>query len=109
MKKRLAAVEARLAILEARVGGSVDLPPMTREEAARAAERYPGGVHPPGVVPPHVRANLDNLAAVMRSWLDQPERWAGTPQAFVTHLHALVTVAQAGGDVPPPPGLLVPR
>lgn len=58
---------------------------------------------PDGVVPPHVRRNLDALA----QWTN-PDRWTlegdaacqARMRAMLDHLHGLVMIAMAGEDVP---------
>lgn len=94
-------VQAHLAQIE-EWAGTVN----QRLAALEAPAAYPDGA-PPGVVSPHVRANLEALTA----WTD-PYRWKTTSpsgvEQLLTRIHAQVQVALAGGDVIFPPGPLAP-
>lgn len=89
-------VQAHLAQIE-EWAGTVN----ARLAALEAPAAYPDGA-PPGVVSPHVRANLEALA----SWCAQAP---GEDCEFaLTRLHAWIMVALAGGDVERPPAPLPP-
>lgn len=96
LTRRISAVETRVGISDDPRGGAGNPPWM----------KHPSE-HPPGVVSPHVRKNLDALA----EWTN-PERWQSATNAppdevarlrtVLDHIHGLVMIAMAGEDVPRP-------
>lgn len=105
LTRALGAVEARVVVLEALATPGPAEYPLPPEAPVRFPPPPHPGEHPPGVVSPHVRRNLDVLAA----WT-QPDRWhvEGTPaeqhrmRALLEHLSGLVALAARGEDVPRP-------
>lgn len=105
LTRSLGAIEARVVVLEALATPGPAEYPLPPEAPARFPQPPHPGEHPPGVVSPHVRRNLDALA----EWT-QPDRWRvdGTPdeqhrtRTLLEHLNSLVALAARGEDVPRP-------
>lgn len=95
--KLLARHEALLAQID-EWAGAVNQRLAFLEAEAQQTTAYPDGA-PPGIVSPHMKANLEALA----QWAD-PELWSqDTPcERILTDVLARIQVALAGGDVRPP-------